>query len=337
MKKKSKPNNILITGGKGFLGFNFINYLLKKYNNLKIVNVDKNSPYSIKKKITYYGKNQYLYIKCNINNKNKIKNILKKYSIDTVINFAAESHVDRSILKPEFFFKNNMYDTLKLVSSCLEVWGTKEFTGKKFIQISTDEVFGSTKKKISFNENSKYNPSSPYSASKAAADLAIVSFFKTYKFPYIIIHCCNNFGPYQNKEKFIPTIIRSCVNKKKIPVYGTGLNERQWIHVYDNCEAINKIMHKGKISQNYNIGTKNILSNISLVKKICTIFKKKYDPNFSYLNLIEYVHDRPGHDFKYNLNYSKIKNNIKWHPKNNFDKKLESTIKWYLDNLNYLN
>ena len=337
MKKKFKPKNILVTGGKGFLGFNYINYLLKNYSNLKIVNVDKNSQFSIRKKIINNSKNEYFYIKCNINNKIKIRNILKKYSIDTVINFAAESHVDRSILKPEYFFKNNMYDTIKLISSCLEVWGIKEFNNKKFIQISTDEVFGSTQKHISFNENSKYNPSSPYSASKAAVDLALNSFNKTYEFPYIIIHCCNNFGPYQNKEKFIPTIINSCVNKKKIPIYGTGLNERQWIHVDDNCEAIDKIMLNGKISQNYNIGTKNILSNINLVKKICTFFTKKCDPSFSYINLIKYVNDRPGHDFKYNLNYSKIKKKLKWHEKNNFDKKLEYTLEWYLDNLKYLN
>lgn len=331
MKISHKLNNVLITGGNGFVGHNFIKYLLKKNKKVRIINIDKISKHSIKeKKINLNNYKNYKFVKCDINNSSQIKNILDKYSINTVINFAAESHVDRSIDSPKKFYINNTLGTINLANLCLNQWSKTNFKNKRFIQVSTDEVFGSIVGKKTVLENAKYDPSSPYSSSKSSADLGIFSFIKTYKFPANIVYMCNNFGPYQNQEKFIPTVIKSCLNKRGIPIYGDGKNIRQWIFTEQACEAIYRVLIYGKDFENYNIGTKFYFSNIDLAKKICEIFSNKVDKNYNYKKLIKFVKDRPGHDFRYSLNYRKIIKNLKWNSKRSFIKDLETTIDWYL-------
>lgn len=332
MKINHKPKNALITGSNGFIGHNFVKYFLKKNNKAKIFCIDKITKHSIKKnKIKFSKFKNYKFIRCDINNSSQIKSILEKYSINTVINFAAESHVDRSIDSPKKFYINNTLGTINLANLCNNQWSKINLKNTRFIQISTDEVFGSILGKKSAVENSKYNPSSPYSSSKSSADLGLLSFIKTYKFPVNIVYMCNNFGPYQNYEKFIPTVIQSCLKKIRIPVYGSGKNIRQWIFVEEACEAIYRVLIYGKKFENYNIGSKSYFTNIFLAKKICEIFSKKIDKNFNFKKLIEFIKDRPGHDFRYSLNSKKIKKNLKWKSKRSFLKDLETTIDWYLN------
>lgn len=331
MKIYHKLRNVLITGGNGFIGHNFIKYLLKKNKKAKIINIDKISKYSInKKKIKLKNYKNYKFVRCDINDSTQIKNLLNKYSINTVVNFASESHVDRSIDSPKKFYFNNTLGTINLANHCLNKWLKINFEGTRFLQISTDEVFGSVTGNKSVSEIAKYDPSSPYSSSKSSADLGIFSFIKTYKFPANIVYMCNNFGPYQNKEKFIPTVIQSCLNKRSIPIYGNGKNIRQWIFTEQACEAIYKVLIYGRDLENYNIGSNFYFSNINLAKKICEIFSNKVDKNYNYKKLIKFVQDRPGHDFRYSLNYKKIIKNLKMNSKRNFQKDLETTIDWYL-------
>ena len=309
---------ILITGGAGFIGSNFIKYILSKYQNYEVINLDKLTYCGNLENLTDVEDNpRYKFIKGDICDPKVVDKIASE-GIDAIINFAAESHVDRSILDPTAFLKTSSQGTYTLLEAA------KKYKIGKFIQISTDEVYGSIEKG-SFKETDPLNPSSPYSAAKAAADLLSLSYFKTYNLPVIITRSTNNFGPFQYPEKIIPLFITNLLENKKIPVYGDGLNTRDWLYVLDNCEAIDLVLHKGKEGQIYNIGASNEKSNLKLTKLILKELKKDE-------SCIEYVKDRPGHDRRYAVNYEKIKK-LGWHDQNkNFTELIKDTVLWYKEN-----
>jgi len=312
---------IIVTGGLGFIGSNLINILQKKYF---IVNIDKVSYASNHSNIDPNIKN-YKFYKQDINNKTFIKNILKKYNPSIIFNLAAETHVDRSIDGPKKFIESNILGVFNLIEA------VRNYKKKiKLIHISTDEVYGDIKKNHKSKEEDRYNPSSPYSASKASGDLLIKSYIRTYKIPAIITNCCNNFGPNQYPEKLIPTIIYNILNYKPIPIYGKGKNVREWIYVKDHCNALIKIAQDGVIGENYNIGSGTVLNNIQIAKKIISIFKR-INNNQKIKSKIHLVKDRPGHDLRYCLNSSKIKNKLKWKCESNFNQRINQTIIWYIN------
>jgi dTDP-glucose 4,6-dehydratase len=312
---------IIVTGGLGFIGSNLINILKDKYF---IINIDKVSYASNFKNIDPNIKN-YKFYKQDINNKTFIKNILTKYKPSTIYNLAAETHVDRSIEGPKIFIDSNILGVFNLLESI------RNYKKKiKLVHISTDEVYGDIKKKHKSKEEDPYNPSSPYSASKASGDLLIKSYIRTYKIPAMITNCCNNFGPNQYPEKLIPTIIYNILNHKPIPIYGKGKNVREWIYVKDHCNALVKIAQKGVIGENYNIGSGTVLNNIQIAEKIISVFKKM-NHNQNIKSKINLVKDRPGHDLRYCLDSSKIKNKLKWKCESSFDQRINDTIAWYIN------
>jgi len=308
---------ILITGGAGFIGYNFIKICLKK--NYQVVNIDPLKYSANKFEINKFKNNKnYYFYKININNKKYVEKILLKHKILQVVNFAAESHVDRSINKPKFFFKNNCMDFINFLITIKEHYSKLNLKKKnifKFIHVSTDEVYGSLlNKEKPFTEKSNLKPNNPYSSSKAASELILRSFSNTYDFPYIITNCSNNYGKYQNDEKLIPTIFRNALKNRKIPIYGNGKNIRDWIYVDDHCFAILKVLDKGKDFERYNIGGNCEIKNINLAKIICSILNEKVPQKKNYINLINYVKDRPGHDLRYAINSNKIQK-LNWKPK----------------------
>jgi len=327
--------NILVFGGAGFIGSNFIRKIINK--NFFVVNIDALTYASSKKNISDLNKfRNYKFIRSNIIDFVSIRKILKLYKPLYIINFAAETHVDRSIDNPIPFVRTNVFGVSHLINEIKNYWinlGLNLKNKFKFIQISTDEVYGSIDKG-SANERSKYTTSSPYSASKAAADEIIMAFYKTYKFPIIITRCSNNYGPYQFPEKLIPLMIVNSIQEKDMPVYGKGNQIRDWIYVEDHVDAICEILKSGKIGEIYNIGGGSKLTNINVVKKISTLLDKKKPRknNKSYLSLIKYVKDRPAHDKRYSVNISKIRKEVKWKPKINFNYGIEKTVDWYLAN-----
>ena len=322
---------LMVTGGCGFIGATFIKLALKK--GFKVINIDSLTYASHKMRENFNNKNHF-FIKCDIGDNKKIRKILKKHKPDSIINFASETHVDRSIHDPDIFFQTNVLKTFKLVEETRQFISLNNLKNFKFIHISTDEVYGSLKKhEPSFSEKNKFFPNSPYSASKASAEHIMRSYFKTFKFPVIISNCSNNYGPYQYPEKLIPLIIQNAILKKKLPVYGDGKQIRDWLYVTDHCEAINAVLENGIPSSVYNIGGLNEKKNIEIVNLICSILdKKKPLKGRHYSDLINYVKDRPGHDRRYAVDNSKIKNEIGWYPKETFHTGLDKTVNWYLDN-----
>ncbi|MGY5142927.1 MAG: dTDP-glucose 4,6-dehydratase [Candidatus Nitrosopumilus sp. bin_32a] len=307
---------ILVTGGLGFIGSNFILIIKKRFPTWKITNLDAESFGSNKKNLDQIKKDEnYQYVKGNITNANLIGKLISQN--DFVINFAAESHVDRSINNPESFIKSNYVGTYTILEAI------KKYK-KTLIQISTDEVFGSLKNQTA-TENFPYNPSSPYASTKAAAELLVKSYVTTFGCKAIITRCTNNFGPRQSLEKLIPKIISLANKNKKIPIYGNGKNVRDWIFVEDHCNAIIDILLKGKSGQSYNISASNEVDNLTIVNTILKIMKKPK-------KLIKFTKDRPGHDFRYSLDSSKIKKELKWKIKNNFEDGIKKTIEWYIQN-----
>jgi dTDP-glucose 4,6-dehydratase len=313
---------IIVTGGLGFIGSNLIRLISKK--NYFVINIDKGSYASNPKNIFKNLKN-YKFYKQDINNRSFIRSILNRYNPSTIFNLAAETHVDRSIDSPKKFISSNITGVFTILESIKE-----QKKRSKLIHISTDEVYGDIKKNHKSKETDSYNPSSPYSASKAAGDLLIKSYVRTYKIPAIITNCCNNFGPNQYPEKLIPTVIYNVLNKKLIPIYGNGKNEREWIYVDDHCNALIKIADTGIIGENYNIGSEQVLNNIQITKKIISNFKKIIGARHI-ASEIYFVKDRPGHDLRYCLDSSKIKNKLKWKCKSNFDERINQTIIWYIN------
>ena len=315
---------VIVTGGLGFIGSNLIKILNQK--KFFIINIDKVSYASNKKNIPPNIQN-YKFYKENINNKNFIIRILEKYQPSLVFNLAAETHVDKSIDGPKSFINSNILGVFNLLEA-IRMYNKK----LKLINVSTDEVYGDINK-LSSKENDAYNPSSPYSASKASGDLLIKSYIRTYNLPAVITNCCNNYGPNQYPEKLIPTIIYKIIRNETIPIYGNGKNVREWIHVNDHCEALIKIAINGKIGESYNIGSGVKIQNIELMNKIISIFKKINTNQKNKINF-HFVKDRPGHDFRYSLNSSKLKTELKWKCKINFNEGLKDTINWYIDKFN---
>lgn len=315
--------NILVTGGAGFIGSNFINYILKNRDDVFIVNLDK---------LTYAGnlenlkdsenKSNYRFVKGDITNHEIVDYIFQKYSIKHVINFAAESHVDRSILGSEIFFKTNVIGTNVLLEAA------RRYDVEKFVQISTDEVYGSLGAQGLFTEQTPISPNSPYSSSKASADMMALSFYHTFGLPVVVTRCSNNYGQYQFPEKLIPLMIINALNGKKLPVYGDGLNVRDWIYVIDHNRAAELVWEKGRIGEVYNIGASREMKNIEIVKLMLKNLNKSEE-------LIEYVKDRPGHDRRYAIDSTKIQTELGWKPEYKFEEAMAKTIEWYLQNKNW--
>jgi len=311
-------HSVLVTGGLGFIGVNLIEELLKKYF---VINIDKVSYSSNNPKI-FSKKKNYVFFKKDINDKNFFINILKKFKPKIVFNLAAETHVDRSIDNSLPFIRSNILGTINLLE------GIKAVKKKiRFIHISTDEVYGDISKNKNSKETHRYNPSSPYASSKASADLIIKSYFKTYKLDVVITNCCNNYGPYQYPEKLVPKIIYNIDNNKFVPIYDKGKNVREWIFVKDHCNALIKVSKYGLRGESYNIGSGIRLSNLEITKKIFSQIKKKIPSKKLKIN---FVKDRPGHDFRYSINSNKIKKNLKWKCMTTLNKGLKTTVDWYI-------
>ncbi len=322
--------NILITGGAGFIGSHLVKYFVKKYKNYNIINIDKltyASNLSFLEEINTFE--NYCFIQADICNLKKIDEIFIKYKISDIIHLAAESHVDNSIENALEFANTNIIGTINLLELSRKNWNKKK--NNLFYHISTDEVFGTLNESGVFSENSKYDPHSPYSASKASADHFVRAFYDTHKLPVILSNCSNNYGPNQHKEKLIPTVINSLIKKTKIPVYGNGLNVRDWLYVEDHVEAIDLIFHKGIIGDTYCIGGQNEIKNLDLIKMIIKEYDLIQQNKDSSLDLISFVKDRLGHDYRYAVDISKIKNELGWIPKTNFIDSLKKTVNWYLN------
>ena len=322
---------IIITGGSGFIGSNLVNFFIKK--NFFIINLDKLTYSSNSYKNNLRNNKNYKLIKIDIVNKKKLIELIKKYKPKAIFNLAAETHVDRSIDSPKKFVHTNINGTFSLLEALRIL--KKKRVNPKLIHISTDEVYGDIKKGKRSDENYRYEPSSPYSATKAGADHLVKSYIKTFKLKAVISNCCNNYGPYQFPEKLIPKMISNILNNKELPIYASGKNSREWVHVEDHCEALFRLYLKGKNGESYNIGSEENLQNLELVKKILKIFKTMRI-KIGKKTKIKFVQDRPGHDFRYALNSKKILKKLKWKPKIKFENGIKETIIWYLENKKFL-
>ncbi len=328
-----QPRNMLVTGGAGFIGANFIRHVLEHEPNINIINLDA---------LTYAGTlanlqflshpERYHFCQGDIGDEKLVPHLLQHHHIDTIVHFAAESHVDRSIASPKAFIHTNVLGTYNLLEAARQHWFMIEgrtINECRFHHISIDEVYGSlTNEDQAFTEKTAYQPRSPYSASKAASDHFVHAYYHTYGLPMTLSHCSNNYGPYQHAEKFIPTIIRACLQKQKIPVYGNGKNIRDWLYVTDHCRGILAILKRGKLGEHYNMGADNEWENKNLALYICQEIAKIY-PGFNYEKLIQYVTDRPGHDFRYAINSNKIKEQLQWQPLESMESGLQKTINFY--------
>ena len=330
----------LLTGCAGFIGSNFVYYMLEKYKDIRLVNVDK---------LTYAGNlenlndikddSRHIFVKGDIGDKELIENLFKEYDFDYVVNFAAESHVDRSISDPEIFVKTNVLGTVNLLQRAKDAWyiDGKWKEGKKYLQVSTDEVYGALGKDGYFLETTPLDPHSPYSSSKASADLFVKAFYDTYKMPINITRCSNNYGPYQFPEKLIPLMINNVKHHEQLPVYGDGLQIRDWLYVKDHCKAIDMVINGGKIGEVYNIGGHNEKTNIFIVKTIIENLSKELNDAGINESLIKHVTDRLGHDRRYGIDPTKIKDELGWYPETPFEQGIVLTIKWYLTHEEWLN
>lgn len=330
----------LVTGGAGFIGTNFVYYMLKKYDDIKIVNVDS---------LTYAGNLEnlkdiendprHVFVQADICDPVSISKLFEEYNFDYVVNFAAESHVDRSISNPEIFVKTNVQGTVNLLNIAKKYWTIGEDTykdGVKYLQVSTDEVYGSLGEDGYFTESTPLCPHSPYSASKTAADCFVQAYHDTYKFPINITRCSNNYGPYQFPEKLIPLIINNTLQHKDLPVYGDGLNIRDWLYVEDHCKAIDMVVNDGKIGEVYNVGGHNERTNLFIVETIIDYVKENVDSKVG-THLIKHVEDRKGHDRRYGIDPTKIKEDLGWYPETKFEDGIKLTIQWYLEHKEWMN
>ena len=313
--------------------------MLKKYDDIKIINVDSLTYAGNLENLKCVEKNEnYSFIHADICDKEAITKIFEKNNVDYVVNFAAESHVDRSIKMPEVFVNTNVKGTVNLLNIAKEFWTVGDDKYKKgctFLQVSTDEVYGSLGKDGYFMETTPLNPHSPYSASKASADMLVKAYFDTFKFPINITRCSNNYGPYQFPEKLIPLIINNALNHKDLPVYGDGLNIRDWLFVEDHCKAIDMVINDGVLGEVYNVGGHNERTNITIVKTIIEYINENVDSSVNE-SLIKYVEDRKGHDKRYGIDPEKIKRDLGWYPETPFEVGIKKTIKWYLDNKEWM-
>lgn len=312
--------NLLVTGGAGFIGSNFILYMMRRYPDYRIVNVDA---------LTYAGNPEnlkaverhpnYRFVHADVADRRRMEELFREERIDVVVNFAAESHVDRSIMEPDVFVRTNVLGTQVLLDAA------KKYSVRKFVQISTDEVYGSLGETGLFTEETPLAPNSPYSASKAGADLLVRAYHHTFGLPINITRCSNNYGPYQFPEKLIPLMIVNALEDQPLPVYGDGLHVRDWLYVEDHCEAIDLVVHRGKDGEVYNIGGNNERTNLEVVRTVLATLGKPE-------SLIRFVPDRPGHDRRYGIDASKIRRKLGWVPRHSFEQGMEATIRWYVDN-----
>jgi dTDP-glucose 4,6-dehydratase len=328
---------VLITGGAGFIGSNFIPYFLEHNKDLKVVNLDL---------LTYAGNlsniqevenhSRYHFVKGNICDRNLIEALFKKYDFTGVIHFAAESHVDNSIKYPDAFVRTNIFGTFNVLDVAKNHWMKspnvykENFKNSRFHHISTDEVYGTLGEQGLFTEETSYAPNSPYSASKASSDFMVRSYFHTYGLNVVTTNCSNNYGPKQHNEKLIPTIIRKAISGENIPIYGAGKNIRDWLYVLDHCKGIDIVFKKGKSGETYNIGGKNERNNLYIANKICAILDAIHPKEKLYKEQINFVKDRPGHDFRYAIDAAKLENELGWKADENFESGILKTIEWYL-------
>lgn len=329
----------LVTGGAGFIGSNFVIYMLNKYSDVKIINVDK---------LTYAGNLEnlksvesnpnYVFVQADICDKEAIQSLFDQYDIDYVVNFAAESHVDRSITNPEIFVQTNVLGTVNLLNIAKNAWavGDDQYKdGVKFMQVSTDEVYGSLGAEGFFMETTPLDPHSPYSSSKASADLFVKAYSDTYKLPVNITRCSNNYGPYQFPEKLIPLMINNTLQHKELPIYGDGMQIRDWLYVEDHCKAIDMVVRGGKLGKVYNVGGHNERPNIVIVKTILEYVKENVDPAVGE-HMMKHVADRKGHDRRYGIDPEKIKRDLGWYPETTFEVGIKKTIQWYLNHKEWM-
>lgn len=329
----------LVTGGAGFIGSNFVIYMLNKYSDVKIINVDK---------LTYAGNLEnlksvennpnYVFVQADICDKEAIQSLFDQYDIDYVVNFAAESHVDRSITNPEIFVQTNVLGTVNLLNIAKNAWavGDDQYKdGVKFMQVSTDEVYGSLGAEGFFMETTPLDPHSPYSSSKASADLFVKAYSDTYKLPVNITRCSNNYGPYQFPEKLIPLMINNTLQHKELPIYGDGMQIRDWLYVEDHCKAIDMVVRGGKLGEVYNVGGHNERPNIVIVKTILEYVKENVDPAVGE-HMMKHVADRKGHDRRYGIDPEKIKRDLGWYPETTFEVGIKKTIQWYLNHKEWM-
>ena len=329
--------NILITGGAGFIGANFVHYLLKVEPGVKLVNLDS---------LTYAGSlenlkglpdpSRHTFVEGDICDAELVNRLMREHDIDTIVHFAAESHVDRSILGPAPFIQTNIVGTFTLLEAAKQTWGEGR-SGKRFHHVSTDEVFGSlSPNDPAFQEITPYDPRSPYSASKASSDHLVRAYFHTYDLPITITNCSNNYGPYQFPEKLIPLVILNALQGKPLPIYGDGKQIRDWLYVEDHCESIHRVLLDGKLGETYNVGGGNQPYNLDLVNGICAVLDNLRPASVSYATLITHVTDRPGHDRRYAMDISKIKAELGWQPRHDIESGLHETVEWYLANLDWV-
>ncbi|MFD6508053.1 dTDP-glucose 4,6-dehydratase [Bacillus sp. NPDC060175] len=315
--------NILVTGGAGFIGSNFIHYMLKNYETYKIINYDALTYSGNLNNVKSIQENpNYSFVKGKIQNGELLEHVIKERDVQVIVNFAAESHVDRSIENPIPFYDTNVIGTVTL----LEL--VKKYSHIKLVHVSTDEVYGSLGKIGKFTEETPLAPNSPYSSSKASSDMIALSYYETYQLPVVVTRCSNNYGPYQYPEKLIPLMVTNALEEKKLPLYGDGLNVRDWLHVTDHCSAIDTVLHKGRVGEVYNIGGNNEKTNIDVVEQIIKLLgKSKKD--------IEFVTDRLGHDRRYAIDAQKMKNEFEWEPRYTFEQGLKETVEWYKNNVDW--
>jgi len=331
------PKHILVTGGAGFIGCNYVRYMLETDKQIKIINLDA---------LTYAGSldnlkdlpgaERHVFVQGDICDRELIDRLLREHEIDTIVHFAAESHVDNSISGPEVFVKTNVLGTFTLLESARHYWqGEKKLDGSqcRFHHISTDEVYGTLDvDDPAFSETASYAPNSPYSGSKAGSDHLVRAYFHTYGISVTTTNCSNNYGPYQHSEKLIPTIIRNCVNGTPVPVYGDGSNIRDWLYVEDHCSGIDAVIRKGALGEMYNVGGVNEWNNINIVRCICNLMDEANEKDARHADLISFVNDRPGHDWRYAIDAEKMDNELNWKPAETFETGIRKTVEWYLKN-----
>ena len=328
--------NIIVTGGAGFIGSNLLCYLHDKYPEYNFLNIDKLSYAS---DLSYLSSikdsNRYTFKKLDLVDRNAVRDIIQTYQPDGVFHLAAESHVDNSIQGPEPFIQSNVVGTFNLIEACRRFWKQEDgsWAPHRFLHISTDEVYGELGDEGAFSEDTPYAPNSPYSASKAGSDFIVRSYFHTYGMNVVTTNCSNNFGPHQHDEKLIPTVIRTALKGDDIPVYGKGENVRDWLYVRDHCTAMDLAFQEGKAGETYAVGGDNEWQNIELVKAICNILNEEQPSENigDYKELISFVTDRPGHDFRYAIDASKIKRELGWEHRGSFEERLRETVRWYID------
>lgn len=342
-----RPHNMLVTGGAGFIGSNYVRYMLANDPAIRIINLDKLTyAGSLENIKDLKGNPQHIFVQGDICDRELVDQLLREHEIDTVVHFAAESHVDNSISGPEVFIQTNVMGTFTLLEACRQYWledsdlrpQSSVLSSFRFHHISTDEVYGTlAADDPAFSESTPYAPNSPYSASKAGSDHLVRAYFHTYGLPVTTSNCSNNYGPYQHSEKFIPTVIRSCMEQKPIPVYGDGTNIRDWLYVTDHCSGIDAVIRKGKLGEVYNIGGVNEWKNIDICRLICQLMDEFHplpvhnSPFTSHADLISFVTDRPGHDWRYAINAEKMSSELNWKPAETFETGIRKTVQWYLE------